>query len=122
MLSIGQSVLTIISSSLFSGEVPAKCKCAAVQPLPKKPGLDHAVLAHYKPIISCSSFIMFSKYLVEEYFQMSTKSASVRVSDNILLACDSGNHVVLVLRDLTAVLNTADQNILKSRLHHSVGT
>lgn len=53
---------------------------------------------------------------------MSTKSASVRVSDNILLACDSGNHVVQVLLDLTAVLMTVDHNILKCRLHYSVGT
>lgn len=48
--SIGQSVLEIINSSLVSGVVPANFKHAVVQPLLKKPGLDHTVLANYRPI------------------------------------------------------------------------
>lgn len=48
---------------------------------------------------------------------MSTKSASVRVSDNILLACDSGNHVVLVLLDLTAVFFKISITLLSGHLN-----
>lgn len=57
---IGPSCLTVINSSLSSGVVPVNLKHAAVQPLLKKPGLDPAVLANYRPI---SKLPFFSKIL-----------------------------------------------------------
>uniref|UniRef100_A0A3P9BFF7 Reverse transcriptase domain-containing protein n=1 Tax=Maylandia zebra TaxID=106582 RepID=A0A3P9BFF7_9CICH len=138
--SIQQYVLDIINSSLSSGVVPANFKHAVVQPLLKKPGLDHTVLANYRPI---SKLPLVSKVLekivfsqlkdfldengIFEVFQSgfktlhSTESALLRVFNDILLACDSGNHVVLVLLDLTAAFDTVDHNILISRLHDVVG-
>lgn len=47
----------------------------------------------------------------------STETALLRVFNDILLACNSGSHVVLVLLDLTAAFDTADHNILISRLN-----
>lgn len=47
---IGQSVLAIINLSLSSGVFPDCFKHAVVQPLLKKPGLDHSVLANFRPI------------------------------------------------------------------------
>ncbi len=49
-ISIGQLVLAIINSSLSSGVVPVSFKHAVVQPLLKKSGLDHTVLANFRPI------------------------------------------------------------------------
>lgn len=46
---IGKLVLAIINSSLSYGVVPVSFKHALVQPLLKKPGLDHTVLANFSP-------------------------------------------------------------------------
>lgn len=42
-------LLNIVNSSLSSGVVPTGFKQAVVQPLMKKPGLDHTVLANFRP-------------------------------------------------------------------------
>ncbi|XP_076597184.1 uncharacterized protein LOC143326976 [Chaetodon auriga] len=138
--SIGEAVLAIINSSLSSGVVPLSFKHAVVQPLLKKPGLDHCVLANFRPI---SKLPFISKILekvvhaqlksfldehgVLEVFQSgfktlhSTESALLRVFNDILLANDSGDLVILVLLDLTAAFDTVDHNTLVARLHHLVG-
>ena len=51
----------------------------------------------------------------------STESALLRVFNDILLANDSGDHVILVLLDLTAAFDTVDHNTLVARLRHLVG-
>ena len=51
----------------------------------------------------------------------STESALLKVLNDVLLACDSGNCVALVLLDLTAAFDTVDHNILISRLKKWVG-
>ena len=111
-----------------------------VQPLLKKPGLDGSVLANFRPI---SKLPFISKILekvvhtqlksfldshdVLEVFQSgfkcmhSTESALLRVFNDILLSTDSGEHVILVLLDLTAAFDTVDHNILVTRLRHLVG-
>uniref|UniRef100_A0A669CPU2 Reverse transcriptase domain-containing protein n=1 Tax=Oreochromis niloticus TaxID=8128 RepID=A0A669CPU2_ORENI len=138
--SIGQAVLTVINSSLISGVVPANFKHAVVQPLLKKPALDHTVLASYRPIsklsfmskilekiVHCQLMDFLNENGILEVFQSgfknfhSTESALLKVFNDILLSCDSGNHVVLVLLDLTAAFDTVDHNILLSRLHHLAG-
>ncbi|XP_034562467.1 uncharacterized protein LOC117829052, partial [Notolabrus celidotus] len=138
--SIGQSVLAIINSSLSSGIVPLSFKHAVVQPLLKKPGLDRSVLANYRPIsklpfiskilekvihVQLKSFL--DEHEVLEVFQSgfktrhSTESALLRVCNDILLANDSGDHVILVLLDLTAAFDTVDHSILVARLSQLVG-
>ena len=47
---VGPSVIVLINRSLSSGVVPENFKHAAVQPLIKKPALDPAVLANFRPI------------------------------------------------------------------------
>lgn len=138
--SIGLSVLAIINSSLSSGIVPQSLKHAVVQPLLKKPGLDRCVLANVRPI---SKLPFISKILekvvhaqlkafldehgVLEVFQSrfrtlhSTESALLRVFNDIVLANDSGDYVVLVLLDLNAAFDIVDHNILVARLQHLVG-
>lgn len=50
----------------------------------------------------------------------STESALLRGFNDILLANDSGEHV-LVLLDLTAAFDSMDHNVLAARLRHLVG-
>lgn len=51
----------------------------------------------------------------------STESAILRVFNDIFLATDSGDCVILVLLDLTAAFDTVDHEILISRLEQWVG-
>lgn len=51
----------------------------------------------------------------------STESALLRVFNDILLATDSGECVVLVRLDLTAAFDTVDHEVLISRLEQWVG-
>ncbi len=51
----------------------------------------------------------------------STETALLRVSNDLLLAVDSGNSAVLVLLDLTAAFDTVSHSILLSRLKECVG-
>ena len=137
---LGQSVLSIINTSLSSGVVPQCFKHAVVQPLLKKPGLDGSVLANFRPIsklpfiskiLEKVVFTQLKSFLDEhdvlEVFQSgfkslhSTESALIRVFNDILLANDSGEHVILVLLDLTAAFDTVDHNTLVARLRYLVG-
>ncbi|XP_032879310.1 uncharacterized protein LOC116974699, partial [Amblyraja radiata] len=138
--SIGQSVLTIINSSLCSGVVPINFKHAVVQPLLKKTGLDQTDLSNFRPIsklpfiskimekvVYAQLKLFLDEHNIREVFQSgfkamhSTESALLRVFNDILLANDSGNYVVLVLLDLSAAFDTVDHGILISRLQHQVG-
>uniref|UniRef100_A0A8C6LW02 Reverse transcriptase domain-containing protein n=1 Tax=Nothobranchius furzeri TaxID=105023 RepID=A0A8C6LW02_NOTFU len=137
---VGDHVQQIVNSSLLSGEVPISLKQAVVRPLLKKSGLDPTILSNYRPvstlpftskIIERAVFIQLMSFLQEwgigEVFQSgfkpfhSTKSALLKVLDDILLANDSGDAVVLVLLDLTSAFDTIDHSILINRLERSVG-
>ncbi|XP_051939816.1 uncharacterized protein LOC127612987 [Hippocampus zosterae] len=138
--SVGASVLDIINSNLSSGVVPQQFKHAVVQPLIKKPGLDPDVLSSYRPIsklpfiskilekvVHMQLKLFLDEHNILEVFQSgfktmhSTESALLRVSNDILLANDSGDHMCLVLLDLTAAFDTVDHSILLTRLQHFVG-
>ncbi len=52
----------------------------------------------------------------------STETALLRVSNDLLLAVDSGNSAVLVLLDLTVAFDMVSHSILLSRLEKCVGS
>lgn len=137
---IGPSIILVLNSSLSTGVVPKNFKHAVVQPLIKKPGLDPAVPANFRPISKLPFISKILEKLVHgqvmafleennilEIFQSgfkslhSTESALLRVFNDIFLATDSGDCVVLVLLDLTAAFDTVDHKILISRLEEQVG-
>lgn len=137
---IGPIVLSIINGSLTFGIVPNHFKHAVVLPLLKKTGLDPNVLSNFRPISKLPFLskilekIVYGQLLAHlnennllEVFQYgfkpmhSTESALLRVFNDILLTCDSGDCVALVLLDLTAAFDTVDHDILISRLENCAG-
>ena len=135
----GHHLLDILNGCL-AGNVPVSFKHAVVQPLVKKPNLDASVPSNTRPIskLRFHSKVMenivltqLKSYLVSqgllEVFQSgykalhSTETALVKIFNDIFLATDGDDFLVLVLLDLTAAFDTVDHNILLSRLEHWVG-
>ncbi len=103
---------------------------ATVTPLLKKPSLDLSVLKNDRPI----SVLPFISKVLEKIvlFQLQSflavnnlfehfQSALLRVLNDIFLATDTGESVVLVLLDLSAAFDTINHSTLISRLESWVG-
>ena len=130
----------IVNLSIKSALVPDCFKLALLNPLLKKPRLDFEIYANFRPI---SNLIFISKltekvvasqlvdYIMrndlDEIFQSaykqfhSTETALVRVNNDILVALDNHQSVILLLLDLSAAFDTVDHGILLDRLSHRFG-
>lgn len=134
------TVTNIINSSLATGEVPTPFKTAAIFPKLKKASLDPDDLKNYRPI----SNIQFTAKILERVASNqvlkhlddnnllskrqsayrkhhSTETALLRVQNDILMALDSRQEVLLVMLDLTAAFDTIDHKIMLERLESCYG-
>ena len=133
-------IVKIINASLKTGIVPDIFKLAHVTPLLKKTSLDPESLNNYRPI-SQLPFIskvlekvvagLVCKYLKDndlfENLQSayrpghSVETALVRVTNDIRIALDKKQMVLLVLLDLSAAFDTVDHELLLMRMSHRFG-
>uniref|UniRef100_A0A8C1LVL1 Reverse transcriptase domain-containing protein n=1 Tax=Cyprinus carpio TaxID=7962 RepID=A0A8C1LVL1_CYPCA len=138
--SVGTCLVSFLNKCLSTGTIPDILKQATVTPLLKNPSLDDRDFNNFQPISTLpfitkilektvlyqlQSFLNSNQIL--ETFQScfktlhSTESALLRVSNDILLATDAGDSVILILLDLTSAFDTVDHKTILSRLEFYVG-
>ncbi len=119
-------VLSIINDSLNTGVVPAALKISAVTPVPfpicpfLAKVLERIVASQlYTHLTLNNLFEPLQSGLCKLH---STETALVKVTNNLLIAADSGSLSILILLDLSAAFDTVvDHSLLLSRLETVFG-
>ena len=128
-------ISAIIHSSLTTGSFPTTFKTAAITPILKKPGADPSNFNNFRPI---SNLPFISKILEKtvasqlhshlshnnlyDQFQSgfrplhSTETALIKITDDLLMAADSGLLTILILLDLSSAFDTLCHTTLLNRL------
>ncbi|XP_071482972.1 uncharacterized protein [Diadema antillarum] len=130
----------VVNGSLQAGEVPESMKQAIVTPRLKKDNLPRNELSSYRPISNLSFVAKLVERIaasqIKDYLDInnllpdvqsayranhSVETALIRVQNDILLALDGHQEVVLVLLDYSAAFDTIDHQILLLRLAERYG-
>ena len=132
-------ITKLVNLSLSSGVFPSLFKISHVTPVLKKPQLDVENFANYRPIANQ----MFLAKVLERiaanqlrgYLQdsqlfppmqsayrggHSTGTALLKVYNDILIALDKGQEVILVLLDYSAAFDTIDHETMNSTLQSQI--
>jgi hypothetical protein len=133
-------ITKIVNLSLTSGIFPERLKSAIISQVIKTSHLDKNELKSYRPvsnipflskILKKAAIEQISNQMTEndmhESFQsayrknLSTDTALLRITNDILMDIDRRRGVILVLLDLSAAFDTIDHTILAQRFEHRIG-
>jgi len=139
-LTFSAIIARLANLSFSEGIFPASFKVASVTPLLKKPSLDSANVANFRPISNLNNISKMLERLFLARLQPhvieshnfnplqsayrplhSTETSLLFTLNNIFTASDSGRPTVLVALDLSAAFDTIDHGILLNRLSSSFG-
>ena len=131
------SLTDLFNSSLASDIFPQCFKSALVTPVLKNRCLDHNDLNNYRPVSNLRFIINILERLVLSHVSsylnshntcqsacrpgLSTKTALLKVVNDLFLSLSKGNISVLALLDFYSAFDTIDHHILVHRLHTDVG-
>jgi hypothetical protein len=133
-------ITSLVNLSLTEGIFPTAFKHAIVTPKLKKPSLPKDDLASYRPISNLNfiskvlervihnrlnshliTFPSLSPFQSAYRKYHSTETALLKISNDLLTACNQQKVSALVLLDLSAAFDTIDHQILLSRLSTTFG-
>jgi hypothetical protein len=134
------TITDIVNLSTQFSTFPPNLKRALVTPILKKRTLDCSILKNYRPvsnlpfiskIIEKAVLAQLSDHMehhnlycpVQSAYRPkhSTETALLKITNDVLVALDSGKCVILTLLDLSAAFDTIDHNILISQLRKRIG-
>jgi hypothetical protein len=132
---LAPSITKLVNMSLALGVFPDEMKLALVTPLLKKPTQSPEELDNYRPVSNLSflsklieravvkqlvshlcDFNLFVPVQSAYRAHHSTETALIRVMNDLLVAVDEGDAVILTLLDQSAAFDTIDHLVLLERL------
>ena len=137
---LAHPITKVVNASLMTGEFPFSLKKGTMYPSIKKQTLDQQEFTSYRPTTNVAFLSktlervvaaqtinyqtdndLMSKLQSAYRHFYSTETALLRVCNDILLALDSRQEVVLVLLSLSSAFDTIDHEVLLDRLRSRYG-